>query len=117
LPPVWVFSALDEDGPWGKSRLTDGVVWSDILPKIRSFEAMTWAELEADRKKHHSVPVAKFIKLARDRIDDIGLDVDELFRFRLTGLQRLWGIRDRDRFKIIWWDPKHEICPSPLKHT
>ena len=115
--PVWVFSALDEHGPWGKNRLTEDAIWNEILPKIRSYETMTWADIERDRNRNHSVPVSSLISDAQRRIQELRIDVDELFRFRFNGMQRLWGIRDRERFKILWWDPGHEVCPSQLKNT
>ena len=115
--PVWVFSVLDEDGPWGKTKLEDGAVWREILPKIRSYETMTWGQIDADRTHNHFIQYDSLIKDARDRFDELDLDVDQLFRFRFTGEQRLWGIREREIFKILWWDPHHEVCPSTLKHT
>jgi hypothetical protein len=78
---------------------------------------MTWGAIESNRKKNHSVEVGSLCKEAQERIHELKLGVDELFRFRLTGKQRLWGIRDRERFKILWWDPDHEVCPSTKKHT
>jgi len=115
--PVWVFSVLDENGPWGKVKLSGDSVWNDILPKIRSYESMTWGQIEQNKKYNHSVGIDALCPTARKRIDHLKLDVDELFRFRLSGKQRLWGIRDRERFKILWWDPDHEICPSTMKRT
>lgn len=41
-------------------------------------------------------------------------DFDELFRFRLGNLPRLWGILDGDIFYPVWWDPDHEVYP--LEH-
>lgn len=115
--PAWVFSCLDVDGPWCKGCVTEEHAWEHILPKICNYETMTWAQIELDRKRNHSVSVGQLCKEARDRLAEIQPDVDELFRLRLSGEQRLWGIRDRERFKIIWWDPHHEICPAPLRNT
>lgn len=115
--PVWVFSALDIDGPWGKEGLVGTVLLNDIFPKIKHFETMTWNQIQQDKNRNHSVMVSKLCKQARDRAVELKLGVDELFRFRLSGKQRLWGIRDRDRFRILWWDPEHEVCPSPKRNT
>jgi hypothetical protein len=55
---------------------------------------------------------------ARKRLEQLRLDdTDELFSLRLNGQERLWGIRSNDIFSLLWWDPKHEICPAPLKYT
>jgi len=115
--PVWVFSAFDIDGPWGKNGLSGTALVDDLFPKIKHFESMTWNQIQQDKKRNHSVRVSDLCKKARGRVLELSLGVDDLFRFRLTGKQRLWGIRDRERFRILWWDPEHEVCPSQLKHT
>jgi len=115
--PVWVFSAFDIDGPWGKNGLSGTALVDDIFPKIKHLETMTWSQIQQDRRLNHSVKVSKLCKKAKDRVEELLLGVDELFRFRLSGKQRLWGIRDRERFRILWWDPEHEVYPSQLKHT
>jgi hypothetical protein len=117
MQPVWVFAAMDEGGPWGRKLLTESAIWDDILPKMRNFESMTWSQIELDRKRNHSIPISDLCKEAQKRIEVISLDVDELFRFRLTGEQRLWGVRDRNRFKLLWWDPEHKVCPSQKRNT
>lgn len=35
----------------------------------------------------------------------------------VLGLERIWGHRWDHVFYPIWWDPKHEVCPSTKKHT
>jgi predicted DNA-binding transcriptional regulator AlpA len=42
---------------------------------------------------------------------------NDLFSLRLSSLERLWGLRSNDVFSVLWWDPNHQICPSPKKHT
>jgi len=62
--------------------------------------------------------VASIIKDAQKRLEELKLDdVDQLYSLRLNGRERLWGIRSNDKFSILWWDPEHQICPAPLKHT
>lgn len=48
MRPAWVFTAMDENGPWGKPVLTPDFIWNDILPKMRNFESMTWGQIEQD---------------------------------------------------------------------
>ncbi len=53
------------------------------------------------------------ISKAQSRLLHLKLDdEEELFRFRLDGESRVWGIREGRVFRILWWDPGHEICPS-----
>jgi len=117
MRPVWQVAAFDVDGPWGVDAETASS-WRQIFNKLRSYESMTWGQIDSDRKYNHHVSTQDLIKRARDRLVEIKLDdTESLFRFRFSGTKRLWGIRDRQRFKILWWDPGHEVCPSTKKHT
>ncbi len=90
--------------------------WMEIFQRIRDFETMTWHEIR--RTGSHAIPVSEICPDARRCLEEIGLgDTDELFSLRLTGKQRLWGIRDREILRILWWDPEHHVCPSAKKHT
>jgi hypothetical protein len=113
--PVWLFGSLDLGCPWCGDITAE--LAAHVLSKIKSYESMTWGQILADQKRNHSVALADCSKDARDRAIELDLDIDELFRLRFNGTQRLWGIRDRQHFKLVWWDPEHQVCPSTLKHT
>ncbi len=117
--PAWCLAIFDRDGAWGKSRCEmEEALWSEIYVKLRQYESMTWGFIYQDKKRNHDVAVESLIKEARDRLKELGLDdYDTLFRFRLSGEQRVWGIRDGRAFKLLWYDPDHEICPSLKKNT
>jgi hypothetical protein len=53
---------------------------------------------------HLSSPIAQFDRDEQAR----------LFSLRITGKMRLWGIRDIETLRVLWWDPQHSVCP-PLK--
>lgn len=100
-------------------HLRENIFWIDFYPKLRHFESQTWLELEKElfgaksKTKHHSVSVSKIIPEARKRLAHLKLDdIDELFSIRLTGEQRIWGIRHFSYLRILWFDLEHEICPS-----
>ena len=38
-------------------------------------------------------------------------DVDELYQLRVTGAERVWGIRSGPLLRLLWWDPNHEVYP------
>lgn len=51
---------------------------------------------------------------ARARLEELGLDdFDELFRFRLGNMERLWGVfaGNNHVFYPLWWDCDHKVCP------
>jgi hypothetical protein len=116
--PVWQFKNMDIDHErWGWKKLKGDVVFF-ILKKCCDYESRTWGEILSDKKRDHFVDVSSLTKKAQDRLKEIKLDdVDQLLRLRFKGKPRLWGIVDRHIFKIIWWDPEHEICLSDKKHT
>ncbi|MEK8020615.1 MAG: hypothetical protein VSS75_027425 [Candidatus Parabeggiatoa sp.] len=115
--PVWQFSLLDWEGPWGW-RDVKANQWQQILQKLGHFETRTWADIKSDGNNHTVLiqknPNSEVLK----RLTEIHLDdIEELFSLRLSGKERLWGILDNHIFKILWWDPNHEVWPSTKKHT
>ncbi|MXZ48867.1 MAG: hypothetical protein F4Z13_06455 [Candidatus Dadabacteria bacterium] len=112
----WSFSILDMGGPFGWSKCSVSVLNDVLKPRLSNFETMTWAEIESHR--HHSIPTGDLSTQAQKRLSDKKLsDVDEVFSLAIGSKERIIGIRDRDVFKLLWWDPKHEVCPSTKRHT
>jgi len=113
--PVWQFNAMDLSGPF-HWHLEEINIFREIRNKLSQFESMTWHEIEGD--KHHFASVSAISKEAQDRLITLKQDdIDQLFSLRLTGTQRVWGIRIGSIFKILWWDPKHLVYPSKKKNT
>jgi hypothetical protein len=113
---AWHVRIIDRAGPWGWNNANKRETWDNILEKMSIFETMMWAEIE--RNGSHDISLSDLCSEARKRLTRIKQDdVDEIFSLRLTGKQRIWGIRDRNILKIIWWDPDHSVCPSGKKHT
>lgn len=114
--PSWKFSLIDLDGPWGWNNISSDNRWEILFNKVNLKEHANWAMLKSSGS--HNVSIDKLNKKAKARLIEIGHDdIDELFSLRVSGKERIWGIRDRYALKIIWWDPKHEVCPSLKKHT
>jgi hypothetical protein len=106
---------MDFGGPFGWSRF-DTALLLEIDGKLASFETMTWQAIK--QAESHSIAVDAIAKEARDRLAEIRQeDIDEIFSLRVSGKQRIWGILDRNRLKILWWDPEHKVCPSHKKNT
>jgi len=114
--PAWHLDLIDLEGPWGWQNVTREVLFSEILPKIKNFERRFWTEIL--NKQNHEVPVTEICKEAQKRLKHINCDdIEKLVSLRLTGTQRIWGLRYNNVFKILWWDPEHKVYPSPKKHT
>jgi hypothetical protein len=109
---------MDHDGPWSWKTLPPEKL-REILEKLAGWEKKTWGQVHGDaHDSQHSVDLARLIKPARDRLRELDLDdLDSLFRFRLSGEERLWGVPLDNVFYVLWWDPNHEVCPSKKRHT
>ena len=118
LITVWQFQSMDFEGVWGwhQNRKISTNTLLEIRTKLAQFESMTWLEIEGS--KSHFIEVTSLDKKAQKRLEEIKQDdIEQLFSLRLSGKQRIWGIRLGPIFKILWWDPEHEICKSNKKNT
>jgi hypothetical protein len=110
----WRFSHFDWDGPWGSLDL------NELVGRLRSFESNTILELfnhKDEPGKRYDLPALPN-KVAVARLDAIGLgDQDHIWRLRTTNTGRLYGFLVHNVFHPVFWDPEHEIWPSPKRHT
>ncbi len=109
----WCFSIFDRYCWHDNDHKGDS--FNNIANHLKGYQGLTWAGI---KRKDHPVPKNKLITEARDRLSYLNQDdIDELWRLELTGLQRLWGIRNQSIFRALWWDPQHKIYPTKKKHT
>jgi len=93
----------------------------NIYPKLKELEHLTWYEIitqknKRERSKHHAIEKIKLNKKAQERLIELKLDdYDELFSLRLSGGERIWGIREFNCLQILWWDANHEVLEYELK--
>lgn len=114
---VWKFGRMDHEGEWGWDKVTKEELIEEILPKIKSFETMSFAQLAPQRSNHHSMPVKNLSQPAKNRITEIALNQDDLFSFKISGQKRLWGTTVENEFHVLWWDPEHTVYPVDKSHT
>ena len=113
---VWSLQLFDKQEWYDESYKHAPFV--DIAAHMRAYETRTWADIKSSSFRDHSVATKKLIPKARKRLQELRLDdLDELWRLRFTGKVRIWGIRMGREFRVLWWDPQHNICPAPKKHT
>jgi hypothetical protein len=114
----WQFGKLDMNGDWCCKQIDRATLWDFLFERIKNFETMTWCEILVDKDNNHDVEKKNLSPEARKRLVQIRQDdIDSLFTLHLSGLRRLWGIRDGRALQVLWYDPKHKVCPSLLKHT
>lgn len=113
--PSWSFSKCDFE--YEKWSLKKSDIFTEIIPKLISFERRKWSDIVSDKKHNHWINYEELSKEAQSRLSEIKLYYDALFSLRLTGTLRLFGYIENGIFYIIWYDPNHEVCPSSKKHT
>lgn len=107
---------MDMDGPWSWTNV-DGQKLKEIRAFLANLETMEWNSL-LHQNRAHTVARWHLSKDAQKRLEAIGQDdTDDLVSLRKTGVERIWGIKDRDVLKLIWWDPDHTVYPVEKKNT
>jgi hypothetical protein len=113
--PVWRFGYFDWDGPWGVTACSAKNWRKHIEGHLANIESMTWMTIEqaaggkssGHGTNSHSLPRDKFSKVARDRLDELKIHGDSFFSLRLENTVRIYGIREDNCLRIIWFDPYH----------
>ncbi len=102
---------LDWDGPWGWTDLELDKL-REVVDKLSGWECLDHnAVFGASGNK--PISVTNIVREAQRRLVELTYDdLDGLWELRLSGPERVWGKRDRHLFFPIWWDPRHEVCPS-----
>jgi hypothetical protein len=118
LTPAWRFSRLELVDPFGWHQIATSKL-HEIRERLASFESMTWHEiLVANNHANHSIKISKICRTARQRLEELKLeDIEDLVSLRVSGKERVWGIKQDNILLLLWWDPQHQICPSKKRHT
>ena len=116
LRPSWQFEFIDVHGPWGWNNISKDYLFSKILDSVINFESMKWHEIL--NRNNHEIKICRITKEAQRRLVELNIDdIETLVSLRIMGAVRIWGIRVHNCFKVLWWDPEHQVYPSKLKHT
>jgi len=110
----WCFSRMDvgEEARWSVKKVDLNYFWESMFEKIKNYESQTIAELNM-LQHNRNMPITGLCREAQNRLIELKQDdIDEIYHIEFDGMKRLWGIFDGSIFRIVWWDPDHEICPS-----
>lgn len=114
--PTWNFSRCDTNHErWSLAQCDD--IFKSIILKLIDFERRTWADIENDKKRNHWIGASDLSHEAQKRLKEKYPEFDKVFSLHLTGTLRLIGYILGGTYFIFWYDAKHEVCPSPKKHT
>ncbi len=114
LPLCWRYSSADKNGPWAWTALTDPAKYKKVQELLHEFEGLNWQQIIETGS--HPIQQNSLSKGAQDRLAALKLDdLEEMMSFRLEGAMRVFCIRDKNLMHVFWYDPEHEVCPSPKK--
>ncbi len=118
--PVWLFCCFDSGLEFPDKRKSHTHTFLELGDRLKDYERRTWLEILGNGGRDHQIFIDNLESFARQRLTFLRMDDEnhqEILRLRFDGTNRLWGFKDGDTFKVLWWDPHHEITPSPKKHT
>jgi hypothetical protein len=117
----WSHDQADTEGEWSwGARSCLGDDWDgDVQPFLIEYAGKTWLEIYSERtggnsrrQKHIFYDIEQICEEAQYRLIELERDdVDCIFRFRLAGKKRLYGVQQMPWFYVLWWDPEHQIYP------
>lgn len=118
------FALEDREGAWswenGNRDWHATVGEAHVRDYLDAYMTKTWQEIQQEnvvkaggknerRNKHY--PLSAIKTEAYNRLVSLNLDDrDEIFRFRMTNLERIYGFITGINFQTVWYDANHEIC-------
>ena len=93
---------------------------AELLALLEETSRLTWREVKdlkfhsksRTRQRHHDQPLDSICSTAQDRLAELQLDLDRVFRLRHGNLLRVWGYLQGPVFRIVWYDRSHKVCPT-----
>jgi hypothetical protein len=115
-PLSWRFSHGDKDGEFSWNNLYLSGDLQEVIERLAAVEGLSEQKLGEDGS--HSIEIHKLSKPARERLEAMQHDdLDSVFSLRVSGQKRIFCIHHGNIMRVLWYDPKHEVCPSVKKHT
>ena len=117
----WCFDKLDRDGKFAFDLSRKDFDHHEVLEKIIAYSNMTWIEAKMqthdrrNKSKHHNLDFPELSPEAVERFNAKKFNdkyEDAIFSFACQNTLRIIGIRINEKFHVVWFDPKHEFCPS-----
>src|SRR5882672_6118763 len=116
MRPAWRVSLLEMHTPFGWRAI--GVEEAgQVRDRLASYESMKWKEIIPSYRSHF-IKTSDLCKEARDHLVAIEQDdTDSVVSLGIDQVSRVVGILEHNVFKVLWWDPAHEVCPSTKPNT
>ena len=121
---IWMFDKIDRSGNYAFDVNRADFDHKEVFGKMADYSSMTWGEVKRQthddgKSKNHFPAPGSLSKEAVERLTAKDLEEfsDYIFSFALQNKIRIVGIRNGEKFHVLWYDPDHEICPSKKRHT
>ena len=119
---VWRFDMIDRSGKFAFDLNRRDFKYKAFLEKLIDYSSMTWADVKKQthddgKSKHHFLSSLSPEAAERLKAKQLEEYSDSIFSFAFENKLRLVGIREKEDFHALWYDPEHEICPSKKNHT
>lgn len=99
-----------EHEEWGWQQLQLREFFETVLDRLHEYEKMSWHDV-LQRPHCHPLPINQAVPRAQDRLSQKSLEIDLLHQVDFSKLGRIWGHKIGQYFYLIWYDPKHTVCP------
>jgi hypothetical protein len=120
---IWVFRDADTTGHFRFDVDREDFNAALMFSKLLEYSRRTWNDVLKEthdsqgKSRNHTLDFRKLSAEARRSIRDKGLndtDADRLFSLSLLNKIRVIGLRENELFRVYWYDPNHEFCPSQI---
>ena len=118
----WCFDRIDRTGKFAFDPARADFAHREIVEKLISYGSMTWTDLKKQthdrgKSKHHNLSLEKLSPEAVERVKKLlpEEEFDSVFSLALQNMLRIIGVRKNEKFYVMWYDSKHEFCPSHKK--
>lgn len=125
MKSVWMFDKIDVGGgDFAFDISRNKFEHKEFLSKMIDYSNKTWDEIKNEthdkhnKTKHHYIG-DKLSPVAQKRLKALNLEEasDSIYSFAFNNMLRIIGIRENEKFHILWYDLDHKVSPSTLKHT
>lgn len=124
LKPIWIFDKIDKGGLFAFDVDKENFQHHKFLSKMINYSTKTWDEIKkethdkANKSKHHYLGNSLSLE-AQKRLSDLKLTeyFDDIFSFSFSNKLRIVGIREDEKFYVLWYDSEHKVSESKLKNT
>ena len=109
----WRFGSADLGGTWRWTSRDIGADLPEVVAFLAEMDKLTWAEAQQGwRPKAKRVEAAGICSEAQECLRRLGLEVEYLHEWHVSGARRIWGVREGHVCNVLWWDPEHTVWPS-----